>query len=137
MSGGASLAGVFSSSLGIGGGMVLTPIMLELGMLADVTAATSSFMILFTAWSAVPQYAIAKRILWDYGIIFGIAGGCSSILGQTVLDIVVKRYKRKSPIIFAAVGLICVSAVLLVYTSGSSIYRTYSEGGNMGFKSYC
>ncbi len=41
----AFVAGVISSLLGIGGGMVLSPIMLELEVLPEITASTSSFMI--------------------------------------------------------------------------------------------
>jgi uncharacterized membrane protein YfcA len=41
----ALVSGILSSLLGIGGGMVLSPIMLELGVLPEITAATSSFMI--------------------------------------------------------------------------------------------
>lgn len=38
-------AGVISSLVGIGGGMILGPLLLSFGVLPDVTAATSSFMI--------------------------------------------------------------------------------------------
>lgn len=41
-------SGIVSSLVGIGGGMLLGPVMLELGILPDVTAATSSFMIVRT-----------------------------------------------------------------------------------------
>ncbi len=38
-------AGMVSALVGIGGGMILGPVMLELGILPDIVAATSSFMI--------------------------------------------------------------------------------------------
>jgi uncharacterized membrane protein YfcA len=137
VSGGCVLAGIMSSSLGIGGGMVLGPIMLELGMLPDVTAATSSFMILFTAWSGVFQYLVAKRVLLDYAIFFGLCGIVSSVLGQTALDYMVKKHGRKSIIVFTAVFIISVSAILLTFTSGRSIYWNVQAGADMGFRSYC
>lgn len=37
------------SLLGIGGGMITGPLLLEMGVLSQVTAATSSFMVLFTS----------------------------------------------------------------------------------------
>ena len=39
------IAGILASLLGVGGGMIKGPVLLELGMSADVTAATSSYMI--------------------------------------------------------------------------------------------
>eukprot|EP01122_Echinamoeba_exundans_P005926 TRINITY_DN1610_c0_g1_i2.p1 TRINITY_DN1610_c0_g1~~TRINITY_DN1610_c0_g1_i2.p1 ORF type:complete len:411 (-),score=49.86 TRINITY_DN1610_c0_g1_i2:435-1667(-) len=137
VSGGSVLAGIMSSSLGIGGGMVLGPIMLELGMLPDVTAATSSFMILFTAWSGVFQYLVAKRVRLDYAIFFGLCGIVSSVLGQTALDYMVKKHGRKSIIVFTAIFIISLSAILLTYTSGRSIYWNIQAGADMGFRSYC
>ena len=38
-------AGILASLLGIGGGMILSPLMLSLGVLPEVTSATSTFMI--------------------------------------------------------------------------------------------
>ncbi|ETL26975.1 hypothetical protein L916_19424, partial [Phytophthora nicotianae] len=51
-------AGVAAGLLGIGGGMVKGPIMLEAGVLPAVQTATASFMILFTASSTTLQFAI-------------------------------------------------------------------------------
>ncbi len=41
--------------LGIGGGMVQSPLMLDMGMLPEVQKATAATMILFTASSAAIQ----------------------------------------------------------------------------------
>lgn len=41
------IQGILSSLLGIGGGILLSPMMLELGVIPDATAATSSFMIVW------------------------------------------------------------------------------------------
>ena len=43
------LAGVAAGLLGIGGGLVLGPMLLEMNVIPRVSAATSSFMVLFTA----------------------------------------------------------------------------------------
>jgi Sulfite exporter TauE/SafE len=46
-----SLAGVIAGMFGVGGGIVKGPLMLHLGMLPEVAAATSATMIFFTACS--------------------------------------------------------------------------------------
>lgn len=40
---------IFHSLLGISGGMIIGPLLLEMDVLSQVTAATSMFMVLFTA----------------------------------------------------------------------------------------
>jgi uncharacterized membrane protein YfcA len=44
-----SLAGVVAGMFGVGGGIVKGPLMLHLGVLPEVAAATSATMILFTS----------------------------------------------------------------------------------------
>jgi uncharacterized membrane protein YfcA len=44
----ALVSGILASLLGVGGGMVLSPIMLELGVLPEIAAATSSFMLVIS-----------------------------------------------------------------------------------------
>jgi uncharacterized membrane protein YfcA len=57
-----SLAGLVAGLFGVGGGIVKGPLMLEMGVLADVAAATSATMILFTAASATAVYIGFGRI---------------------------------------------------------------------------
>mmetsp|Transcript_11577 Transcript_11577/g.21219 ORF Transcript_11577/g.21219 Transcript_11577/m.21219 type:complete len:88 (-) Transcript_11577:213-476(-) len=65
-------AGVSAGLLGIGGGMVQSPLMLEMGMLPEVQRATSATMILFTASSAALQFlaagAFPGSLQYDYAI---------------------------------------------------------------------
>merc|ERR1711907_290271 len=52
-----TLSGVFAGMFGIGGGIVKGPLMVEMGVLPEVSAATAAFMIAFTASSATVTYA--------------------------------------------------------------------------------
>lgn len=56
-----TLAGVAAGGLGIGGGMVKTPLMLELGILPSVAAATAALMILFTESASSVQVGRGGR----------------------------------------------------------------------------
>lgn len=48
--------------LGIGGGMVIGPLFIEIGMQPQVGTASCAFMILWTATSGVIQYAMADKV---------------------------------------------------------------------------
>ena len=57
----ACAAGAMGGMLGIGGGMIMGPLLLELGMLAETTAATSATTVLLTAASGTFQVSILWR----------------------------------------------------------------------------
>jgi len=114
--------------------MIKGPVLLELGMSADVTAATSSYMILFTSLSSSIQYIVIGKLPWDYGVVLFFIGVIASFIGQTVLNMIVARYNKKAYIIFVIAFVIGTSAVLLVVTEGLAFFTT---GGNNNFSWIC
>ena len=58
--------------LGIGGGMIVSPLLLELGLHPQVAAATSSLMVLFSASSAALSFAFDHLLNIDYALIYGL-----------------------------------------------------------------
>jgi len=130
-------SGVLASLLGIGGGMVLSPVMLELEVLPAVTAATASYMILFTSISACVQFAVLQRILWDYGGTLTVIGFFAATIGQTVLTWLVKKYNKKSYIVFCVVLIIGLSTILLSITGSQRATDQLRFDAYMGFNPYC
>jgi len=130
-------AGLLAGLLGIGGGMVFGPLMLEFKMLPEVAAATSSFMILFTSVAAIIQFAILDRLIPDYSIWFALLGFVSSLLGQFVLTRVVKKYRKTSLIVLCVAVVIALSTVLLVTIGIMNIVEDIRAGLSFGFRSPC
>jgi len=130
-------AGILASLLGIGGGMVLSPVMLDLGVLPSVTAATASYMILFTSIASCVQFAVLDRILWDYGGVFTVLGFFSAFVGQSFLNWLVRKYNKKSYIILFIVIIIGLSTLLLSVSSGMRLADQLKNDAYMGFNSYC
>ena len=58
--------------LGIGGGMVIAPLLIELGLHPLVAAATSSLMVLFSASTAALAFAFEHLLNVTYALVFGI-----------------------------------------------------------------
>ena len=52
--------------LGVGGGMVLGPIFLELGLVPEVSSATSTLMVLLMSSATVGQFLIFGMIDLEY-----------------------------------------------------------------------
>jgi uncharacterized membrane protein YfcA len=108
-----------------------------MGALPDVTAATSSFMILFTAFGSIIQFAIAGRIIPDYGMFFSVIGLLSSVVGQSVLGYFVQKYNRRSYIIFVTVLIIFLSTTLLFVSGLFRLLVQIRVGASLGFSNIC
>jgi len=132
-----AFAGIVSSLLGIGGGMIFSPLMLEFGILPNVAAATSSFMILFTSVSSCILYIVLGRIPLGYGVFYSILGFVSSFVGQTGLDYLVNKYNRKSYIVFSVVIIITIATILLSIAGTYNLVRKIEKGQSLGFTDYC
>ncbi|GIL90547.1 hypothetical protein Vretimale_17505 [Volvox reticuliferus] len=108
-------AGLAGGLLGLGGGMVMGPLLLHLGLHPQVTAATSGAMVLFSSSAALAQFALMGRLNTAYAVVFGAASAAASVVGSQLLSRAVKRSGRPSVVVLAlaavlASGAACVAA---------------------------
>lgn len=82
----ALLAGLAAGMLGIGGGMVIGPLFIEIGMEPQVGTSSCAFMILWTATSGVVQYYFANALGWKFALYFMCVGFISGQVGQRLLN---------------------------------------------------
>ena len=108
-----SLTGFISTYIGIGGGMLTTPIMIQVGMLPEVVVATSSISTLCSCIISCINYLIVGELPIIYGTVFSFSSAFGSILGIYGSEFILKRYKKQSPIIFI-VSLIVFSSIILL-----------------------
>ncbi|OMJ70993.1 hypothetical protein SteCoe_30894 [Stentor coeruleus] len=128
------IAGLAAGIVGVGGGLVMNPVMLRLGLRPEVSTATSSFMVLFTATISMLQYAVAGKLNFVYGLwalSFSLVG---SILGVLVLKKLVEKYKRGS-ILVLLLALIMGICAIIIPTYG--IIQYMGKSGEDNFKSFC
>ena len=64
------LVGIVSAMLGIGGGVIVAPVFLQLGLEPSESSATTSFVTLFTSFTNLIKYMLIGSIIWDYSIFF-------------------------------------------------------------------
>jgi len=106
-------AGVAAGLLGIGGGMVTGPLMLELGVHPQVACATAACMVLFTSSSTTAQFVIAGMLRLDYAVWYGSVGVLATIIGQSIAVWYIRTYNRQSVIILALGLVIGVSGIAM------------------------
>lgn len=107
-------AGVAAALTGIGGGLVKSPIMLEMGMLPAVVTATSSFMIIFTSSASSIQYIILGKVPLVGGVLVFVTGFVGAVVGQSVVNYLVAKYKQQAFLILLLAALTVVSGVCII-----------------------
>eukprot|EP01006_Ploeotia_vitrea_P013093 TRINITY_DN34392_c0_g1_i1.p1 TRINITY_DN34392_c0_g1~~TRINITY_DN34392_c0_g1_i1.p1 ORF type:complete len:551 (+),score=296.05 TRINITY_DN34392_c0_g1_i1:31-1653(+) len=133
----AAIAGLMGGLLGIGGGMIMGPLLLELGMLGQATSATSALTVLLTSSSAALQFLVLDLLLLDYTYWYASLGFVATFLGQTVINHLVKKYKRASIIIIVIALVIGVATVLMVTAGIINLEQDLKAGKSMGFVDFC
>ncbi|CAO2830298.1 unnamed protein product [Amaranthus hypochondriacus] len=131
------VAGVIGGMLGIGGGTILTPLFLELGIHPQVASATSAFTMLFSSSMSVVQYYILKRFPVPYAVYLYCVAVIAAFTGQDVVRRIISVLGRTSIIIFILAFTIAFSTICL---GGAGIIHMIHKVQNheyMGFQSLC
>ncbi|KAG6543242.1 hypothetical protein Mapa_015323 [Marchantia paleacea] len=133
----ALVAGVLGGMLGIGGGMIINPLLFTVGMLPQVTAATCASMVFFSSSMSVLQYWLMGRIPIHYAVISGVLCAVFSWFGITIVHKLIDKYNRASLIVFSVASVMGVSAVLMCGFGGWDVWQQYEGGAYMGFHYPC
>lgn len=133
----ALLAGVLGGVFGIGGGMLISPLLLHFGMPPEVTAATCSFMVFFSSTMSAFQYVMLGMEHIDVALIFAAICFVASLIGLMMVQRAIANHGRASLTVFS-VGTVMVLSTLLITSFGAlDVWRDYKSGKYMGFKSPC
>lgn len=109
----ALFGGIASGLLGIGGGLIVAPLLLEMGLIPEVTSASSSFLVLFTSSSTSIQFMINDMLNLEYASVLFCLSITASFIGVNLINRLVKNTNRPSIIVFILGILIGLSAILL------------------------
>ena len=119
---------------GVGGGIIKGPLMLEMGVLPNVSSATAACMILFTSAIACMSYFLFGMLdLHVGGILFFIGLGCTAV-GQVLTQIFLDR---QSVIVLSMGFVVSFSAVLLTLRSVIDITTREDKGSIFAISSFC
>ncbi|KAM3314050.1 hypothetical protein ACQJBY_033119 [Aegilops geniculata] len=130
-------AGVLAGLLGVGGGVVMGPLFLELGIHPQVSSATASFAMMFSSSMAAVEYNLLKRFPVPYALFFTSLTFVAAIVGQRVARKLVNWLGRASFIIFILSSMIFVSAISLGGVGISKTTHKMARREYMGFGNIC
>ncbi|MCD7470803.1 hypothetical protein HAX54_010953 [Datura stramonium] len=131
------LAGIVGGLLGLGGGFILGPLFLELGIPPQVSSATATFVMIFSSSMSVIQYYLLGRFPVPYALYFVAVATVAALVGQHVVRKIISIVGRASVIIFILAFTIFVSALSLGGVGIADTIRRIKEGQYMGFDNIC
>ncbi|CAM6093319.1 unnamed protein product [Calypogeia fissa] len=133
----ALLAGLLGGLLGVGGGMIINPLLLTVGMIPQVTAGTCASMVFFSSSMSVVQFWLMGRVPLDYALSAAVLCAISSSAGVTLVHRAIDKFNRASIIVFSVTTVMGVSSVLMAGFGGYSVWQKYKSGAYMGFYNFC
>ncbi|GMI95042.1 hypothetical protein like AT2G25737 [Hibiscus trionum] len=131
------LAGIVGGLLGLGGGFIMGPLFLELGIPPQVSSATATFAMTFSSSMSVIEYYLLKRFPVHYALYFTAVATFAAIVGQHVVRRLIMLFGRASLIIFILAFTIFVSAISLGSVGISNMIGKIQRHEYMGFENLC
>ncbi|XP_074285319.1 sulfite exporter TauE/SafE family protein 3-like [Silene latifolia] len=131
------LAGTLGGLLGLGGGFLLGPMFLEMGIIPQVSSATATFVMTFSASICAIEYYLLDRFPVPYAAYLTVIAIVASIVGQYVVKKWIARAGRASLIVFILSTIIFASAILLGGEGIVDMIHKIKHNEYMGFEDLC
>ncbi|XP_026420003.1 sulfite exporter TauE/SafE family protein 3-like [Papaver somniferum] len=129
--------GMVFGLLGIGGGFILGPMFLQIGVPLQVASATASFAMMFSSSMPVIKFYLLKRFPIPYAAYFLAVAIVAAAAGQYVVRKLIITLGSASLIVFLLVTLFFVSAFLLGGVGISNMVKQIQHKEYMGFENLC
>lgn len=132
------LAGVIASTCGVGGGILISPTLIEIGINPRIAASSSNLIVIISTFSATLLNLFLKRILFDFGFLYSIIAVASSLIGNSFISEYIKQTNKTSIIIYFLFYMLIFSLILLPINAFIMIGREYEIYGEIfRFKTLC
>ncbi|MBT2681287.1 sulfite exporter TauE/SafE family protein [Bacillus sp. ISL-35] len=108
------LISVMSGFFGVGGGFILTPILLLIGFSPLEAITTSLFFTVGTSMSGIAAHILMKNILWKEGLIMGLSGIVATQLARPLVYALEARGWDEIVIPFLYIVLLAYFAIKMI-----------------------
>jgi len=127
-------AGFLGGFLGIGGGIIMGPLLLELGMTAEANQATTAMFVFLSSSLATIQFCVLGKTMPQFVVWFTSWVVVSTFFGQTGIDYMLRKYQRASLIILSIAGIVACSMVMMGFIGTWEVYNDIQRGADMTIK---
>lgn len=123
--------GFLGGLLGLGGGVIMSPVLLEVGMHSESVQATTAVIVFLSSSLATIQFALLNQIVWHYALWYSAVTILATVLGQHLCDIYVRRTGRYSLITLSIAGVLLFSLVALTIVGTRNVVTDIQYGQQM------
>lgn len=109
----AFVGGWVSGALGLGGGSIFNPLMISMGVPPSVSTSTGMYMIMFSTAASSIIYISYGAMDGQFAIWLSAWSTLGILSGITIINKLMKRYKRQSILVFVLVIVLGLSALLV------------------------
>lgn len=126
-------AGFLGGLLGLGGGVIVGPVLLEMGMHSEAVQATTAAFVFLSSSIATIQFAVLSQHVWHYALWYSAVTVAATILGQYLCEVYVRRRRQYSYVTLAIAGVLLASLAGLSVVGVHQLAQDLHEGGQVGF----
>jgi uncharacterized membrane protein YfcA len=117
--------------LGIGGGLILGPLLLDLGLHPIISTATSNFLVVFISAGTSMQFIIHGMMNFRYGLVCVVFSTFGSYIGTLMIQRLLERTKRSSILIFSLSIVLGISTIFIPTHTFIQIIHKLKNGANI------
>ncbi|CAM8928357.1 unnamed protein product [Rhodiola kirilowii] len=131
------VGGTVGGLLGSGGGFILGPLLLEIGVMPQVASATATFVMMFSSSLSVVEFYLLKRFPIPYALYLTSVSIMAGFWGQFFIRKLITFLKRASIIVFILSAVIFASALTMGVIGIENSIVMIKNHQFMGFLSFC
>ena len=132
------MTGMLSSIFGIGGGTILTPVMMSFNYLPQVISFTAMYLVVCNKLVSALVMLLTGLIRLDYLVCVGIFLFVAISLTEWKLDLIIAKIGRQSFISFIYVFIMFISIILVAFTGVTNVIEKKKNNENvLNFGSFC
>ncbi|XP_074312006.1 sulfite exporter TauE/SafE family protein 4-like [Silene latifolia] len=131
------LGGTVGGLLGSGGGFILGPLLLEIGVIPQVASATATFVMLFSSSLSVVEFYFLRRFPIPHALYLMSISLLAGFWGQYFVRKLVAFLKRASIIVFILSAVIFASALTMGVIGIEKSIQMINDHEFMGFLDFC
>lgn len=125
--------GFLGAMLGLGGGILLSPVLIEVGMHSEAVQATVASFVFLSSSLATIQCFMMDQIVWHYALWYGMVAVGATFLGQTACEIFIRKRRRYSFITLSVASVLLLSLICLCVVGTKTVAHDYDMGKPLGF----
>ncbi|KAL9236147.1 hypothetical protein vseg_010849 [Gypsophila vaccaria] len=131
------VGGTVGGLLGSGGGFILGPLLLEIGVIPQVASATATFVMLFSSSLSVVEFYFLRRFPIPHALYLMSISLLAGFWGQYFVRKLVVFLKRASIIVFILSAVIFASALTMGVIGIEKSIQMINDHEFMGFLDFC